>query len=76
MCDTPFNVLLEQAVALKTSQASINRRKYDKFHSWYQHSLYAIEDVKEIRNSKSFQTRYEFAKSCKEKGMYELSHSS
>lgn len=43
MADVPFNVLMKQAAALKTSQLAVDRTKFDSWDSWYQHSLFAKE---------------------------------
>lgn len=41
---TPFNVLMEQAVAMKSEQLSADRRKYDSWPSWLRNSL-IVSDV-------------------------------
>lgn len=41
--DTPFNVLIQQAVDLKYAQLAQDRRKYDSNIKWYRDSLFAKE---------------------------------
>lgn len=45
MSSTPFNVLFQQAAALKTAQLAVDRTKFDSWDSWYQHSLFAKEVI-------------------------------
>ena len=39
--DVPFNVMMQQAAALKTSQMAVDRKKFDSWDEWYRHSLFA-----------------------------------
>jgi hypothetical protein len=41
--DTPFEVLLQKAAALKTAQLAQDRKLFDSFEKWYQDSLYSEE---------------------------------
>ena len=42
---TPFNVLMQQAVKMKTAQSAPDRNKFDKWPRFYQNSVFAKEDV-------------------------------
>jgi hypothetical protein len=46
---TPFSVLMDRAVKLKTLQMSQERKNYDKMPSFYQHSIF-MDDVQAVRN--------------------------
>jgi hypothetical protein len=41
--DLPFEIIMKQAMDLKTSQLAENRRKYDSENIWFRHSLFAKE---------------------------------
>ena len=43
MNDTPLDVILQQAAALKTAQLAVDRTKFDSWDTWYQHSLFSKE---------------------------------
>jgi hypothetical protein len=43
--DVPFEVIMKQAMDLKTSQLAENRRKYDSEKIWFRHSLFAKEVI-------------------------------
>lgn len=62
-----FSHLLQQAANLKTEQLSVDRRKYDSFSEWYQHSMFADENVKSQRFL-DFPTKLSYAVQYKESG--------
>ena len=39
----PFDVLVQQAVALKRARAAPDRKQFDSWSEWYRHSLHASE---------------------------------
>ena len=41
---TPFNVLMQQAIALKTEHLAVDRRRYDSWPTWLRNSL-IVSDV-------------------------------
>jgi hypothetical protein len=43
--DIPFSKLMEQATALKTNQDAVDRKLYDSWAPWYQHSIFAKEVI-------------------------------
>lgn len=45
--DIPFSKLMEQATALKTNQDAVDRKLYDSWAPWYQHSIFS----KEVKNN-------------------------
>lgn len=48
---TPFSVLMDRAVKLKSLQMSQERKNYDQMPSFYQHSIFnQYDDVKAVRN--------------------------
>ena len=46
---TPFRVLMDQAVKMKTADSAIFRRGFDKWPRFYQNSVFANDVVKEAR---------------------------
>jgi tetratricopeptide (TPR) repeat protein len=68
---TPFNVLMQQAGKLKSKQGEVFRAKYDKYPPWYQHSMFATEEILEAR-AMEFPKRLEIALAYKEKGSASL----
>ncbi len=44
---TPFNVLMQQAMAMKTEQLAVDRRKYDSWPTWLRNSL-IVSDVSHL----------------------------
>eukprot|EP00602_Paraphysomonas_sp_CaronLab_P005723 CAMPEP_0185030514 /NCGR_PEP_ID=MMETSP1103-20130426/17517_1 /TAXON_ID=36769 /ORGANISM="Paraphysomonas bandaiensis, Strain Caron Lab Isolate" /LENGTH=499 /DNA_ID=CAMNT_0027565687 /DNA_START=1 /DNA_END=1497 /DNA_ORIENTATION=+ len=65
--DVPFSVLMQQAANIKTKQNEVFRHRYDSWPKWYQHSMFAKEDVAAVR-SRCFSDKLQFALSCKSKG--------
>lgn len=53
--NVPFNVLMQQACAIKSKQNEVFRRKFDSWPSWIQHSMFASEEVIHIRTNGTFQ---------------------
>ncbi len=41
--DVPFDVLMKQAIDLKSAQLAENRRVYDSWKPWYRNSLFSRE---------------------------------
>ena len=72
MDDAPFDVIMQQAAKLKTEQLAVNRRKYDSYPMWYQHSLFSIDDVIEARNTLDFPNLYKYGLELKERGNAEF----
>ena len=70
--DTPFDVIMQQAMKLKTEQLAVNRRKYDASPLWYQHSLFSIDEVIEARNTLEFTELHDYGVQLKEKGNQEF----
>ena len=68
---TPFNVLLQQAGKLKSKQSESLRVKYDKYPPWYQHSMFATDEIAAARKME-FSKRIQVAMSYKEKGTSSL----
>lgn len=68
---TPFNVLLQQAGKLKSKQGEVFRSKYDKYPPWYQHSMFATDEIVAARGLE-FPKRMEIALDYKEKGSSSL----
>lgn len=68
---TPFNVLMQQAGKLKSKQGETFRSKYDKYPPWYQHSMFATEEIIQARGME-FPDRMQAAQSYKEKGSASL----
>lgn len=65
---TPFSVLMDRAVKLKTKQVGEERRRYDKMPSFYQHSIFPHEDVIAARNLDDFDARLAAAGELKSTG--------
>mmetsp|Transcript_29363 Transcript_29363/g.49563 ORF Transcript_29363/g.49563 Transcript_29363/m.49563 type:complete len:630 (+) Transcript_29363:140-2029(+) len=68
---TPFNVLMQQAGKLKSKQGESARKAYDNYPPWYQHSMFAQDDVVAARNM-NFTERMTVAMNFKEKGTASL----
>ena len=64
---TPFSVLMDQAVRLKTAQLASSRAKFDSFPSFYQQSLFASPAVQVLR-CKGIEERLIAARQLKEDG--------
>ena len=43
--DVPFNVMMQRAAAMRSKQGEIFRRRYDSWPPWYQHSMFAKDDI-------------------------------
>ena len=70
-CDSEvdeFTHLLQQAAALKTEQLAVDRRKYDRFPEWYQHSMFAGEVDCNLRTNGTFEERLTAANEYKRCG--------
>ncbi len=65
--DTPFSVLMSQAVKLKTAQDAPLRSKYDTYPSFYKNSIFPRDEVIDSRN-KPFVQRIKDAVKWKEEG--------
>ena len=65
---TPFSVLLDQAVKMKTAQDSTLRTKYDSYPRYYQNSLFPREEVLKARTLSTYAERMQFAQAMKETG--------
>ena len=65
---TPFSVLMDRAVKLKSKQVGEERRNYDKMPSFYQHSIFPHEDVLAARSLDDFNARLAAALELKDKG--------
>lgn len=69
MVDTPFNVLMQQASALKGARQAPFRKKFDSFPVWYQHSYYAQYDKEvALRKDGNFEDCMSEAQKLKEMG--------
>lgn len=68
---TPFNVLMQQAGKLKSKQGESARKAYDNYPPWYQHSMFAQDDVIAARDM-AFTERMAVAMTFKEKGTASL----
>ncbi|KAJ1448966.1 hypothetical protein M885DRAFT_123238 [Pelagophyceae sp. CCMP2097] len=64
---TPFSVLMQQAVKLKTHVHKIDRVKFDKWPKFYQNSVY-VKDEQKAERQLSFQKRLKVAKDYKNAG--------
>lgn len=73
MDDAPFDVIMQQAVKLKTEQMAPNRRKYDAAPMWYQHSLFSIDSIIKVRETlaNDFPALYQYAVDLKDIGNLE-----
>jgi hypothetical protein len=65
---TPFSVLMERAVKLKSLRMGEERKKYDEMPRFYQNSIYPHEDVVSARNLAEFQDRLAAANDMKAAG--------
>ena len=64
---TPFNVLMQQAVKLKTHMHKIDRVKFDQWPKFYQNSAFVRDEQREERKL-PFLDRMKVAKEYKKKG--------
>mmetsp|Transcript_18241 Transcript_18241/g.37203 ORF Transcript_18241/g.37203 Transcript_18241/m.37203 type:complete len:568 (+) Transcript_18241:142-1845(+) len=62
---TPFSVLMNQAVKMKTAQQATYREKFDSWPRYYQNSIFASDEVKAARDNPSFEEKMKFAESLK-----------
>jgi hypothetical protein len=67
-----FNHLLQQAAILKTEQLSVDRRRFDSYPEWYQHSMFANPETKNARHNFSGKDRILAAAAHKEEGNKQL----
>lgn len=65
---TPFSVLLDRAVKIKSFQSSQLARKYNALPSFIQSSIFASDEVINARNADSFTERFDAAMTWKEDG--------
>lgn len=63
-----FNHILQQAAALKTEQLAVDRRKFDSYPEWYQHSMFASAIDRDIRDTAAFEIRMQTAQAYKNNG--------
>lgn len=68
MDDAPFDVIMQQAAKLKTEQLAVNRRKYDSFPMWYQHSLFSVDKIIHARDTMEFEELYQYGLDLKDLG--------
>eukprot|EP01031_Cornospumella_fuschlensis_P024404 gene24404-29501_t len=68
MSDTPFDVIMQQAFALKTAQMAVDRKAYDSYPTWLRNSLFSTLDIIETRQLSSFQAKYNASMALKHKG--------
>jgi len=47
---TPFSILMSQAVKLKNAQDAPTRSRYDSYPSFYQNSLFSLDEAVASRN--------------------------
>jgi hypothetical protein len=64
---TPFSVLMQQAVKLKTHVHKIDRVKFDKWPKFYQNSVY-VKDAQKAERTLAFAERLKVAKDYKTAG--------
>jgi tetratricopeptide (TPR) repeat protein len=65
---TPFSVLMDQAVKIKSSQLAPARQKYDAMPCFVQSSIFPSDEVTNARNLESFTKRFDAAMTWKEEG--------
>ena len=65
---TPFSILMDRAVKLKSSQMAHLRVKYDGFPSFYQNSIFPHQEVAKARELVDFNERLAAATRMKEDG--------
>jgi hypothetical protein len=63
-----FNHILQQAAALKTEQLAVDRRGFDAYPEWYQHSMFASAEDRALRDTAPFAARMAAAQSYKAEG--------
>lgn len=68
MDGTPFSVLMDRAVKLKTSQTAHERAKYDAFPSFYAGTICPNAEVAAVRALTEFSARLAAAHGMKEEG--------
>ncbi len=64
---TPFSVLMQQAVKMKTAQTAVDKVKFEKWPRFYQNSVFAKPEVVAARGA-DFPDRIEFAIKMKDAG--------
>ena len=65
---TPFSVLLERAVQIKTMQSKSLRSTYEKYPRYFQNSLFPNEDVLQARKCSCFTDKFHIATKMKDEG--------
>ena len=62
-----FSEVLKRAAALKTDQLAVDRRRYDSYAEWYQHSMFTTDTAEELRSG-PFAERIQAAIDLKDEG--------
>ena len=62
---TPFSVLMNQAVKMKSAQQAPMRENFDSWPRYYQNSIFASDEIKKARSNASFEEKMKFAESLK-----------
>ena len=65
---TPFSVLMDHAVAIKTLKSAPQREKYDQYPTFLQKSIFNKDNAIIATQKKSFDIRMEDANNLKEDG--------
>ena len=65
---TPFSVLMDRAVKLKSLQMSKERTKFDSMPSFHQNSIFPNDEVNAVRNLSDFNVRLAAASHIKDEG--------
>ena len=68
MTDRPFNVMFQQAAALRQDRQAIFRKKFDSYPIWYQHSYFNAEQLKEFHESDDYNALMKEGLRLKESG--------
>lgn len=63
-----FNHLLQQAALLKTEQLAVDRRRFDRYPEWLQHSMFAGPEQRQLRAEATFADRIAAAEQFKLEG--------
>ena len=66
--DTPFSVIMDRAVKIKSCQLAPSRKRYDSLPSFVQSSIFSSDEVVAARNHDKFTDRLNAAISFKENG--------
>lgn len=63
-----FSHLLSQAAALKTEQLAVDRRRFDSYPEWFQHTMFASARDRDMREEGTFAERLAYAEERKKEG--------